>query len=167
MEIADYRPAFKKHFRALNERWLTEHLEVEPEDAAVLADPNGRIVKRGGHILFALRRGEVIGTCALIRHASGELELAKMAVAPAHRNRGIGTSLAVAAIERALRSGARTLYLRTHPNLAAARHLYHRVGFRSIGSGPLPPAEVRRAAVTMRLHRGAYHRFQRSREEQP
>jgi N-acetylglutamate synthase-like GNAT family acetyltransferase/DNA-binding MarR family transcriptional regulator len=159
VEIVDYRPAFKKHFRALNEQWLMDHFEVEAGDATVLADPNGRILKRGGHVLFALQRGEVVGTCALIRHASGELELAKMAVAPVHRRRGIGTALTVVAIERALDSGAVTVYLRTHPNLAAARHLYHKVGFRRITSSPLPPAEVRRDAITMRLHRGAYGRF--------
>lgn len=166
VEIADYRPAFKKHFRALNEQWLGEHFEVEPADARVLADPNGRILKRGGQILFALHHGEVAGTCALIRHRSGVLELAKMAVTPDHRNRGIGTCLATAAIERALGWGADTLYLRTHPGLAEARRLYRKVGFRVITASPLPPAEVRRDAVTMRLDIGAYRSFQRSQEDQ-
>ena len=165
--IADYRPAFKKHFRKLNEQWLTEHFEVEPGDARVLADPNGRILRRGGHILFALRRDEVVGTCALIRHRTGVHELAKMAVAPEHRNRGIGLALSVAAIERALESGAETLYLRTHPALAAARHLYRKVGFRRIGACPLPPPDVVRDAVTMRLNVNAFRRFRASQEGQP
>lgn len=167
MEIVDYRPAFKKHFRALNEQWLAEHFDVEPADEKLLADPNGRILRRGGHILFALQRGEVVGTCALIRHRSGELELAKMAVTPASRNLGIGTSLAMAAIERALDSGAETLYLRTHPALPAARHLYRKVGFRPIASSPLPPPDVERDAITMRLHSGAYRRFRSSQGGQP
>jgi ribosomal protein S18 acetylase RimI-like enzyme len=165
-EIVDYRPAFKKHFRALNEQWLTGSLGVEPGDAKVLADPNGLVLKRGGHILFALRRGEVVGTCALVRHHSGELELAKMAVAAAHRCRGVGTCLAVAAIERALASDAAGVYLRTHPNLAAARHLYRKVGFRRVARCPLPPAEVSRDAITMRLNVDAYCRFRRSQEDQ-
>ena len=164
--IVDYRPAFKKHFRALNEEWLTGRFKVEPGDAKVLADPNGRVLKRGGHILFALRRDQVVGTCALIRHPRGELELAKMAVAAAHRYRGVGTSLAVAAIERALDSGSAAVYLRTHPDLAAARHLYHKVGFRRVISCPLPPAEVSRDAITMRLNVDAYRRFRRTQEDQ-
>lgn len=157
--IVDYRPAFKKHFRALNEQWLAESFEVEAGDATVLADPNGRILRRGGHIVFALQRGEVVGTCALVRHRSGVLELAKMAVAPARRNKGIGTALAVAVVERARDSGAATVYLRTHPDLAAARRLYHKLGFRRVASSPLPPPDVARDAITMRLHAGAYRRF--------
>lgn len=164
VQIVDYRPAFKKHFRALNEQWLDEQFEIEPEDAKLLADPNGRILKRGGHILFAVQRGEVVGTCALIRHRSGVLELAKMAVKPVWRRRGIGTSLAVAVIERALESGAETLYLRTHPDMAAARHLDRKVGFRRIKTSPLPPPEVSRGAITMRLNTDAYRRFRSSQE---
>jgi hypothetical protein len=54
----------------------------------------------------------------LIRHHSGEFELAKMAVTTDYRNRGIGTDLSAAAIKRALGSGVETVYLRTHPKLA-------------------------------------------------
>lgn len=164
IEIADYRPAYKKHFRALNEQWLQSGFTVEEHDARLLADPNGRILKRGGHILFVLVRGEVVGTCALIRHRKDVYELAKMAVAPLHRSRGVGTALTVAAIERALESGAETLYLRTHPDLAAARKVYAKVGFRRIKRDPLPPPEVVRDALTMRLNAAAYQRFKDQQE---
>jgi N-acetylglutamate synthase-like GNAT family acetyltransferase len=167
VEIADYRPAFKKHFRALNEQWLEEHFEVEPADARLLADPNSRILKLGGHVQFALLRGEVVGTCALVRHRSGELELVKMAVASEHRHRGVGTALTTAAVERALGSGAETVYLRTHPDLDAARRLFLKVGFRRVWSSPLPPSGVRRDAVTMRLHTAAFRRFRSSLEDPP
>ena len=165
IEIADYRPAYKKHFRALNEQWLQSGFTVEEHDARLLADPNGRILKRGGHILFALVRGKVVGTCALIRHGEDVYELAMMAVTPSQRNRGIGTILTAAAVERILESGAETLYLRTHPDLAAARKVYAKIGFRRIKHCPLPPPEVVRDALTMRLNAAAYQRFKDQQEK--
>lgn len=164
LEIVDYRPAYKKHFRALNEQWLQSGFTVEKHDARLLSDPNGRILKRGGLILFALARGEVVGTCALIRHGKDVYELAKMAVTPSQRNRGIGTILTAAAVERILESGAETLYLRTHPDLTAARKVYAKVGFRRIKRDPLPPPEVDRDALTMRLNTAAYQRFKDNQE---
>lgn len=165
LEVVDYRPAFKKHFRSLNEQWLGAEFTVEEPDAELLADPNGRILKRGGHVLFALLRGEVAGTCALIRQPSGDFELVKMAVTPRFRNRGIGTTLTAAAVERALESGAKSLHLRTHPDLAAARRVYVRVGFRRVTKSPLPPPEVTRGALTMRLNATAYQRFRAEQEK--
>ncbi len=165
IEIEDYRPAYKKHFRALNEQWLRSNFTVEEHDAKLLADPNGQIIKRGGHILFALLRGEVVGTCALIRHDPDAYELAKMAVPPSHRNGGVGTALTAAAVERVFELGAETLYLRTHPDLAAARRVYAKIGFRRVKNCPLPPPEVARDALTMRLNIAAYQRFKDQQEE--
>ena len=164
LEIVDYRPAYKKHFRALNEQWLENGFTVEEHDAKLLTDPNGQIIKRGGHILFALLRGEVVGTCALMCNRSGAFELVKMAVAPPLRNQGIGTVLTSAAVERVLESGAETLYLRTHPDLAAARRVYAKIGFRRVTKSPLPPPEVARDAITMRLNAAAYRKFKTEQE---
>lgn len=149
--IVPYRPAYKKHFRALNEAWLREHFSVEPEDAALLADPNGRIVRRGGAVLFALRDGEVVGTCALLRHRADVWELAKMAVAAPLRGQGLGRRLAEAAIDEARRRGARTLFLETSPALKPALALYRSLGFRRVRQGPLGPTKYRRCTIAMAL----------------
>lgn len=149
--IVPYRPAYKKHFRALNEAWLREHFSVEPEDTALLADPNGRIVRRGGAVLFALRDGEVVGTCALLRHRADLWELAKMAVAAPVRGQGLGRRLAEAAIVEARRRGARTLFLETSPVLKPALALYRSLGFRRVRQGPLGPTKYRRCTIAMVL----------------
>jgi len=151
LQIVDYRPAYKKHFRSLNEEWLREHFTIEEEDAALLADPMGRIVRRGGVVLFALWDGDVAGTCAVMKHPSGLLELCKMAVRPDLRRRDIGTALVTAAIERARSMGARELYLRTSPELEAAIRLYRRVGFKRIARDPLGRCEMCRGGITMRI----------------
>ena len=150
LAIVDYRPAYKKHFRSLNEEWLREHFTVEEEDEALLGDPMGRIVRRGGCVLFALWDGEVAGTCAIMRHRGGFLELCKMAVAPEHRRRGIGAALLKTAIDRARSMGARELYLRTSPELEPAVRLYRRAGFKRVAGDPLGSCEMCRGCITMR-----------------
>jgi GNAT superfamily N-acetyltransferase/DNA-binding PadR family transcriptional regulator len=151
LEIVDYRPAYKKHFRSLNEQWIREHFEIEKEDTSILSDPMGRIVRRGGFVFFALWDGEVAGTCALMRHPGGHIELCKMAVRPDLRRRGIGAALIAAAIDRARSMGARELYLRTDLELRDAIRLYRRAGFRRVGRSPLAYCRMCRECITMRI----------------
>lgn len=150
LEIVDYRPAYKKHFKSLNEEWLVRQFAVEDGDAKVLNDPNRQILKKGGHILFALLDGEVVGTCALLRHAESWYELSKMAVTPYARDRGAEAALVRAAMERAAMSGADWLYLQTNPRLREAGKPYRRLGFRVVKRGPLPPDICGRHSVVMR-----------------
>lgn len=151
LEIVDYRPAYKKCFKALNVEWLSAHFEVEEYDSKVLNDPNGQIIKRGGHVLFAVLDRKVVGTCALLPHRGDLLELCKMAVAQPVRKQGIGTALASAAIERARGMGVSRLHLQTSPELKAAVRLYRRLGFRTIRPSPLPPPQHRGSVIAMRL----------------
>lgn len=150
IEILEYRPAYKRHFRALNESWLNEHFGVEPADAEILADPLGAIVKPGGAVLFARLDGRIAGTCALERHPGGIFELSKMAVAEDLRRRLVGTRLTLAVAERASRLGAAELYLETHPRFHAARRLYAGLGFELIENSPVP-AKYARRRIAMRL----------------
>jgi ribosomal protein S18 acetylase RimI-like enzyme/DNA-binding MarR family transcriptional regulator len=152
LEIVDYRPAYKKHFQSLNEEWLLGHFTIEKEDAAVLADPMGRVIRTGGCVLFALWDGEVAGTCAVMKHSNGLLELCKMAVRPDDRRRGIGEALVTAAIDRARSMGARELHLRTSPELADAIRLYRRAGFKRIARDPLGCCRMCRKSFTMRIN---------------
>ncbi len=151
IEILPYRPAWRRHFEALNREWLENLFTVEPADAALLADPHGRIVKPGGEVLFARLDGRVVGTCAVIRHDSAVCELAKMAVAPGARGRGIGRRLAEAAIVAARSRRAGSLFLETSPRLKAAIGLYESLGFRRVPAGPLGPAKYRRCSIAMIL----------------
>lgn len=149
LRLVDYRPAYKKHFRALNEAWLTRHFRIEPPDRRLLEDPNGRIVRQGGQILFALWGEEVVGTCALVRHRDGTLELTKLAVAAHASSQGVGRALAEAIIERARATDAEALYLLTSPKLEAAIKLYRQLGFRPVKQTPLPEIPYRRTTFAM------------------
>lgn len=151
VQIVDYRPTYKKHFRRLNELWLNDWFELEDEDQRILDDPNGRILRLGGAVVFALVDQTVAGTCAVINHPDGTLELAKMAVDPAYRRRGLGQRLAVEAIARATQAGVDKLWLRTSPQLKSAERLYRRLGFRRDRQHPFDDETYRRETFTMAL----------------
>ena len=154
VEIFDYRPAWKRHFVALNRAWIEEFFFLEEEDKHVFADPEKCIVDQGGTILFARLNGQVVGVCALIRHGRNLLELAKMAVAPDLCRRGIGTKLAFAIVRRARSFGAGPLYLRTSPRLTAANRLYRKLGFRKTSKSPFGGEPFRRETFVMKLAPG-------------
>jgi N-acetylglutamate synthase-like GNAT family acetyltransferase/DNA-binding MarR family transcriptional regulator len=152
IEILDYQPAFKKYFKSLNREWLNEYFAPENEDERLLNDPRLHILKRGGIIVFARLRGKIVGTCALLKHKSGIIELAKMAVSKPYRGIGIGTQLLNEIISRALEQGYSQIYLQTNPSLKHANRLYQRSGFIKISNGPLKDDSYQRATYTMCLN---------------
>lgn len=123
---------------------------MEPADREVLGDPRAHILSRGGQICVAERRGEVVGCCALLALAPGELELAKMTVAESARGLGIGRKLLGFAISVARQMGARRLYLESNTKAEAAIHLYQQLGFRHVAA-PAHPSKYERANVFMEL----------------
>jgi ribosomal protein S18 acetylase RimI-like enzyme/DNA-binding HxlR family transcriptional regulator len=152
VQIVDYRPSHKKHFRRLNEIWLDDQFELEDRDHRILDDPNGQILRRGGAVIFAQVDDAVAGTCALIKHRDGTLEMAKMAVDPIYRRRGLGQRLATETIDRARLAGADKLWLRTSPLLESAGRLYRRLGFRRVGRHPFNDDTYGRETFTMVLN---------------
>ncbi|MFJ9724793.1 GNAT family N-acetyltransferase [Streptomyces sp. NPDC101209] len=141
-------------FYALNEEWISRLFSLEEADRAVLSDPFGRIVAAGGDVLVARAPGSgtVLGCIALLAHPDAVFELAKMAVAPAARGRGIGRRLVAAAVARARTLGARRLFLGTNSKLAPALHLYEDAGFVRIPRDRLPVADYyARADILMEL----------------
>ena len=134
--LADDRDAAA--FRSLNEPWILEFFALEPADVASLGDPRGQIVERGGCVLMARRGAAIVGTVALIADdRAGFYQLAKMAVAPNERRRGIGRRLIEAALDDARRRGARCVYLGSSTKLAGAVPLYESCGFEHCAASEL------------------------------
>jgi len=149
--LQEYTPAMKKHFKILNYEWLNEYFEVEESDEKVLADPNNKIIRQGGYILFALSAGQVIGTCALIRHNTGTFELAKMAVTKKFRGRGVGRLLLDGVLDKARSAGIKHIYLQTSPVLVSANYLYEKAGFRKTSARPFGKITYERPTIMMKL----------------
>jgi putative acetyltransferase len=120
---------------------------VEAPDLEVLNDPVGSIIERGGMVFVALDGDAVVGTAAMIRVTPERYELAKMAVATTHQQRGIGNTLGLACTTWAAQHGARVLFLETNSALDGAIRLYERLGFRH---APWPhPSDYARGDVYM------------------
>ncbi|WP_347159518.1 GNAT family N-acetyltransferase [Pontibacter chitinilyticus] len=148
IQIVDFNLFYAKAFYDLNHEWISKYFVMEEADNKSLSDPQGYIINKGGYILMALFNGEPVGTCALIKDGEGVFELSKMAVAPKMQGMKIGRMLGEAAVDRARRAGAHTLYLVSNRRLQTALNLYERLGFVEV---PLPPSIYERADIKMEL----------------
>jgi ribosomal protein S18 acetylase RimI-like enzyme len=137
--VVPFRDAYRADFDRLNRAWIEQHFALEGEDEALLRDPYGTIVARGGEVLFVIVADVVVGTCAIKPEgppATHRYELCKMAVDPAARGRGYADLLIRAALDAARARGAHEIVLRTNTVLAAAVRLYEKHGFRPTRTGP-------------------------------
>lgn len=143
--IIPWDEQYRDAFRLLNEEWLTEYMEIEPEDARVLSDPEGTILAGGGVIVLAVDGRAPVGTGALINEGNGRFELAKLAVTGSYRGRGIGRRIAEHLIDVARGLGAREVELVSARVLPAATPLYRKLGFVEIplGDNPYARADIR------------------------
>jgi ribosomal protein S18 acetylase RimI-like enzyme len=147
--VVPYRQEFRAAFEQLNREWIEQYFELEEADREIFRDPETLILEPGGQIFFALAGGEVVGTCAMLRHGSEDCEIAKMAVAPAARGRGVGDRLMEASIRHALESGARRISIVSNTVLEPAIRLYRKHGF-----VPVPlSADDRYQRANIRLER--------------
>jgi GNAT superfamily N-acetyltransferase len=148
VKIIDYLPEYQYAFRELNVEWITQYFKMEAADYQSLDHPQTYILDKGGYILFAVYEGLAIGTCALIRKDEHTFELAKMAVAPEGKGKGIGYKLGLAAIEKAKQAGAAKLYLESNTILKPAISLYQKLGFKKVTG---PPSPYERSNIQMEL----------------
>ena len=147
--ITGFKPEFATDFARLNYEWIAKYYGVEKHDRELLDNPVESVIDPGGEIFFAVDRGRVVGTVALIPMGNSTLELAKMAVDPESRGRGIGDKLMLACIDHARTAGAHSLILESNTKQAAAIELYRKHGFVEI---PLDPnSHFVRANIRMRL----------------
>ena len=76
----------------------------------------------------------------------GQAEFGMLAVAAAHRGRGVGSRLVRECLDLAVRRGARSVVLSTRPQMSSAQRIYERMGFRrttQLDWAPMPGVELR------------------------
>ena len=134
IEIIDYSQEYQSAFKELNEEWIRTHFNIEDADRKALNNPKEYILDKGGQILLAIENNTVLGTCALIKmyDSKYDFELAKMAVSPKARGKGIGNLLGKSIIEKAKSLGASELYLESNTILRPAISLYEKLGFQKV-----------------------------------
>ncbi|MBW3566707.1 MAG: bifunctional helix-turn-helix transcriptional regulator/GNAT family N-acetyltransferase [Proteobacteria bacterium] len=146
VDILPFDVAFKKQFHDLNREWVETFFYLEKYDIEQLENPE-RILEAGGEIWFARLDGRIVGTGALYCHGDGEYEVAKMAVMPGLRGRGVGRKVMEQLIRRFRERGGKRLVLATNSKLEPAIRLYRSVGF--VDYVPEKPPEYARANVFM------------------
>jgi putative acetyltransferase len=148
-QFVGYRDEFQPRFAELNRVWLVEFGLLEDPDLAQLDDPRHYFLKPGGEVFCAVRDGQVVGTAAVVPHGTaGEWEMAKLAVDPAERGRGVGRQLVQRCIAFAATHGATRLVLVSNHQLQAAIRVYETLGFEH---RPMPETEYLTADVYMEL----------------
>jgi len=138
VQVVDYTSAYQSAFRELNVEWISQYFKMEESDYKALDHPDEYILNKGGHIFIALYNNEPIGACALIKMDNDMFELAKMAVSPKAKGKGIGYLLGLAGVEKARQLGAKKLYLESNTILKPAINLYHKLGFKKVNGIPSP-----------------------------
>lgn len=126
-------------YRALPDFWDDE------EYIAELTDPAARAAKTA--VLVAVDRdGRVLGGVTYVP-GPGELAwfddpaeagLRLLAVAPEAQERGVGTALVRACVERAMAAGKSRISLPTTSTMTAAHRIYQRLGFERLPDVILP-----------------------------
>ncbi|MDN3596861.1 bifunctional helix-turn-helix transcriptional regulator/GNAT family N-acetyltransferase [Zunongwangia endophytica] len=151
IEIVDYLPEHHSAFKQLNEDWITNYFKIEEADRKALDNPQEYILEKGGKILVALQNDTILGVCALLKMQDEkyDYELAKMAVSPKARGKGIGLLLGNSIIEKAKSLGASKLYLESNTILKPAISLYGKLGFKKVVGHSTP---YERCNIQMELH---------------
>lgn len=151
-EIVPYDVAYRQAFYDLNAEWVRKWFVMEPVDEAVLSDPEGTILSKGGEVFFAVAAGKALGTVALKpmpkeRYGEGAFELTKLGVSPEYRGGGMGKALCEETIRRFTARGGRLLFLETNTLLQPAIRLYEKLDF--VAMEPLIPSPYERANYYM------------------
>lgn len=149
VEILQWSPDYAMAFRDLNLEWIQSYFKVEAVDEKVLSNPEREIIDRGGMIFFARTRGIVAGTTSVIPVGEGVWELAKMAVTPLIRGKGVGRQLLLSAVAWVREQGGSVVYLETSSKLGPALKLYRSLGFKNCA--PRHKTEFARVDVFMEL----------------
>lgn len=135
IEIIDFEEKYQAYFYDLNVEWIKHFFEIEANDIKYLENSKKNIIDKGGSIKFAQLNGEIVGTCALIKTARDEFELAKMAVSPKAQGKKIGYYLALEIIKEAKKLGAKKVFLLSNTTLISAINLYKKLGFKEVELG--------------------------------
>lgn len=92
-----------------------------------------RMLTERNTLIHRLRMGRKIIGFSVSRMAADEAEILSIAVAEAHRGRGLSNGLLLTHLGHLAGRGVRTVFLEVEENNQPARRLYERAGFAVVG----------------------------------
>lgn len=147
LHLRRLEPADHDAVRAVLLAAYADHVTVETEYAAVLADVVGR--DRDAEVWVALDGDDPVGTVTLCPPGSPYREIGRddegefrmLAVDPEARGRGVARALTELVLDDARRRGQAAVVLSTTPTMTAAHRLYESMGFIRIPDRDWAPNE--------------------------
>lgn len=124
--LADVRTLFREYADSLGIDLSFQGFE---EELAALPGDYGSPL---GRLLVGVKDGEAVACVGLRPYGERDCELKRLYVRPAGRGAGLGRLLTLAAIDAARELGYERMLLDTLPSMAAARALYHSLGFEEV-----------------------------------
>lgn len=70
LKIINYEPSHASDFKRIGEEWINEYLQLKEQDISLLNSPKDFILDKGGFIFMAEYKGEIVGTCSLVKKQS-------------------------------------------------------------------------------------------------
>jgi ribosomal protein S18 acetylase RimI-like enzyme len=149
VEVLGFSEELKEHVKRLNYAWLEKYFRVEKNDVISLTNPKAEIIDKGGHIFFAKKGEEIVGTVSLLKKTDHIFELGKMAVSDKAQGSGIGKILLEHALNFAKQQqGIQAIILYSNTKLESAIHIYRKYGFEEV---ELEAGLYERADIKMQL----------------
>lgn len=132
MEIVTYDPKYKSAFIQFNTDWIVDNFgSLEAEDIETFEKMDEEL-EDGAMIYFAVENGVPLATC-MAKPMDGETwEICKLASNKHREHKGCGSAVFEAAIQWAVKHGAKKLFLLSNRKLKPAIHIYEKFGFKEI-----------------------------------
>lgn len=132
MRVIEYQEKYKKYFIQFNTDWIRDNFGVLEEEDMATFDHIEESLAKGAMIYFAVEGENVLATCMAKPMEDGTWEICKLGSNKHIPHRGAGSAVFEAAMDWAIRHGAKKLFIISNSKLKAALHIYEKYGFHEI-----------------------------------
>ncbi len=132
MRVIEYQEEYKKYFIQFNTDWIRDNFGVLEEEDMATFDHVEESLAKGAMIYFAVEGENVLATCMAKPMEDGIWEICKLGSNKHIPHQGAGSAVFEAAMNWAIRHGAKKLFIISNSRLKSALHIYEKYGFHEI-----------------------------------
>lgn len=132
MKIVEYDSRYKNSFIKFNTDWIVDNFGyLENEDIETFEKIEEEL-ENGAMIYFAIENDVPLATCMAKPISEETWEICKLASNKHRDHKGCGSAVFGAAMQWAIKHGAKKLFLLSNRKLKPAIHIYEKYGFKEI-----------------------------------
>lgn len=132
MRIIEYDPSYKNSFIQFNTDWIVDNFGVLEQEDIETFEKIEEELEHGAMIYFAIEDDVPLAACMAKPMREGTWEICKLASNKHRAHKGCGSAVFEAAMEWAIKHGAKKLFLLSNRKLKPAIHIYEKYGFQEI-----------------------------------